>query len=147
MINALKDIFKRIWSDIKNYKVAIALCVIYYVVTLNLFKASCPCILLIGLPCPGCGITRSLVAIFTLRFKYAFDTNPASYAWFFLILYFIYCRYIKGKQSKYFYYLLTITALITIGVYIYGMVKYFPNRIPYVYTTHNLFHYAVTRSH
>ncbi|MCR5116948.1 MAG: DUF2752 domain-containing protein [Lachnospiraceae bacterium] len=147
MIDALKNVFKRIWSDIKKYKVGIAICVIYYFLTLNLFKASCPCILLTGFPCPGCGITRSLLAILTFRFKYAFETNPASYAWFFLILWFIFFRYIKGQRSRIFYTLLTITAIITIGVYIYGMVKYFPNRIPYVYTTHNLFHYTVTRSH
>ena len=147
MMNTTKDIFKRIWSDIKKYKIGILICIIYYFITLKIWGASCPCILLIGLPCPGCGITRSLWAIMTLRFKYAFDTNPASYAWFFLILYFIYYRYIKGKQSRFFYYLLTVTAIVTIGIYIYGMVKYFPNRIPYVYTTHNLFHYAVTRSH
>ena len=147
MKSYISEVLKRIWADIKKYKIGIIICIVYYASTVNIFGASCPFILVTGLPCPGCGLTRSLVNICTGHFARAFTTNPASYAWFVMIVLFVVTRYFLGKKPKYMYWILTAVAIITITVYLYGMIKYFPNRIPYVYTSKNLFRFIHSHLH
>lgn len=139
MKNTLKVIFNRIASDIKAYWKAIAAFIIYYLLMLHFFNASCPMVILFGLPCPGCGLTRALFCVFTLRWGNAFYLNPISFLiGIFLIVFFIF-RYIYGKLPKWLIAFFWIIVVLLFIRYLYGLFNWFPNRIPYVYRRKNLF--------
>lgn len=139
-----KNILIQILKDLKTYGVGILIYIVYHTITVHFFNASCPLILLFGLPCPGCGLLRSLFCILTFRFATAWSVNPVSYAWMAFFIAFIISRYILGRKSKFISWFFAAVAFITIAVYIRGMILYFPNRIPYVYTPRNLTHYLLT---
>ncbi len=44
-------------------------------VTSGIFDIACPFKLTFGIRCPGCGLTRSFLAIYNLKFKEAFNYN------------------------------------------------------------------------
>ena len=50
----------------------VALAVLLFVA----FVYKCPYYLLLGIPCPGCGLTRAYLAAFRLDFKSAFAYHP-----------------------------------------------------------------------
>lgn len=133
----LINVGKRIFKDIKDYGLAALMYLIYYIMAVTFFKASCPLVLLTGFPCPGCGILRCLKLILIFRFQDAWLINPVSFAWMFLFIWVIITRYFIGKNFKLTKVFFWIVFALTIGKYIHGMVKYFPNHIPYVYRKNN----------
>lgn len=146
----MKKIIIRIIKDIKTFWVGIAIIVSYYFITNHFFHASCPFILLTGFPCPGCGLTRSVFNILTFDFESAIIINPISFAWVAFFIYFIFVRYILGKNTKIVSaitnVLIILICLTTLVFYIYNMINYFPNKIPYVYTRRNLMYYLLHRN-
>ena len=136
----LVTVINRIWADLKKFWVGIVIYIIYYILTISLFHSSCPMLLTTGLPCPGCGMLRALFSIITFRFSTAWYLNPVSFGWFIFIIVFIAERYLLGrKYSKFTNALLIIVCMLTIARYIYGMINYFPYRIPFVFRKNNLF--------
>lgn len=60
--------------------IAVLLFPIYFILPLiNSQFTFCPIFLLTGIPCPGCGIGRSLISIFHLNFIKALYYNPFGY--------------------------------------------------------------------
>ena len=94
-------ILKRIGRDIRQYKWAGAAFLIYYIVVKAVFHAFCPLLILTGLPCPGCGTTRALIYIFRGQFGRAWQLNPSAFLMVLFGVYFVYMRYVKGKEVKY----------------------------------------------
>ena len=134
----LKTVGNRIIKDLKHYGIGIGAYILYAVVTKLFLGASCPQLLVIGLPCPGCGITRALWSILCLNFENAFYLNPVSFLIFIYIAAFIVCRYFLGKTPRIFIYLLWLLGILLIARYLYGMINWFPDRIPYVYRRNNV---------
>jgi hypothetical protein len=65
--------------------------------------------------------------------------NPSVLAWLVLIVYIIFTRYIIGKYNKKkAQILLVITCIITLAIYIYRMINYFPSYPPMVYYKNNI---------
>lgn len=80
-----------------------------------------------GIPCPGCGITRSFVSLIQFDIKNAFHYNYLF--WIYPIIGFVIIfrerpRVEKVFHSKIFWILCTT---LVIGVYIYRLVNLFPN--------------------
>jgi hypothetical protein len=55
---------------------AIALFAAYYAVSNALYGYVCPSQAMIGLPCPGCGLTRAALLLAQGRLKDSFSMNP-----------------------------------------------------------------------
>ena len=144
MKTKIKAIGLRIFKDIKDYWIAVLAYLAYRISMIHFFGSACPFVLVFGLPCPGCGITRSMKYLLTFRFEEAFTINAAGILWFAFLLWFFISRYILGKRYKITSYLLILVLVLTIGYYVYMMINYYPNRIPYVFTKHNLTHYLIT---
>jgi len=51
----------------------VLLCMLLYVAIISFTHIGCPIRWLTGVPCPGCGITRSCIAFLRLDFKMAFE--------------------------------------------------------------------------
>ena len=111
------DILK---NDIKNYWIGILLAIIYLIIASLLFHNVCPSKLILGLPCPGCGLTRACLHIITLDIKEAIRINASSFLWFLLILEAIIQRYLfRRRFNKINLTALFFVAFITIIYFLY----------------------------
>ena len=86
----------RIKKDIRQYGPGILMAVLLYFLFHGLFGAFCPSLLIMGLPCPGCGMTRAVICLFKGEFARSWALNPAAGLWVMWALLFAYNRYIKG---------------------------------------------------
>lgn len=130
----IKQAAGRLRKDIKEYKWLGAALVLYYVVVKRVFHAFCPLVIVTGFPCPGCGMTRALLFVLTGQFIRAWNSNPLIYGWFLLAFYVGIQRYIRGRKAVGWRKMLGALAVIMIGVYLYRMYRYFPNRAPMTFT-------------
>ena len=134
----MKEIKNRILRDIKDFWVA-ALVIIGYGISVNLiFGAFCPMVIFTGLPCPGCGLTRSVCYLFTGHLQQSFYINPMGIPIVCLIIYFLWNRYIIGRKAKGMMYLIAAAVAFLVLLYVWRMVLFFPERVPYVYTEKNI---------
>lgn len=95
------------------------------------FNIKCIIRTLIGIPCPGCGMTRAWIEAINFNFYEAFKFHPL----FLLAPILIILIIIRGKEStdKYTKYIdISIVAIIILflGVYVFRMYRYFPSDIP-----------------
>lgn len=92
----------------------------------------CPFKLITGVPCPGCGMTRSFISFVTLNFKDSFYYHALLIpTGMFAILFFVQKDQKKRNQLIY------IWAAIMASYYFYRMFIYFPNS-PMEYQTNNV---------
>ena len=61
--------------------------VFLYVLILRALDLTCAIRAVLKIPCPGCGLTRATLAVFSLDFSQAFAYHPL---WFFVPLIFLY---------------------------------------------------------
>lgn len=134
----MRRILARILKDIKNYYMAILLFLIWNVIIRKVFHAFCPFLIVTGLPCAGCGMTRAVFYILTGDFARGMRLNPAAPFWIAWIVYFIVNRYFIGKNSKWVMRLLGIVCVITIGIYCYRMWHDFPGSPPMTFYRRNI---------
>lgn len=138
VLSSLKLVIKLVCSDIWKAKIAIICVVLYLQLTKLLMGAMCPMVIVTGLPCPGCGMTRAAVSLLRLRFLDAFAYNSCVYLWLVFGMYLFFYRYIKRSRTKHFVLIFSAVMTITIGVYIYRMIYRFPGEAPMTYMYNNL---------
>lgn len=134
----MKNIGLRIWKDIFKYKWFIIGFLAYYVISHNVWGAYCPMLLITGLPCPGCGMSRAIFFVFTFQFSRAWMMNPIAFLWAILIIIFLVYRYLLGKNVKFLKTPLILVLIFTIVYYMYRMLALFPAYPPIVYRRNNL---------
>lgn len=138
ILDKARIIVNRILDDIKKNWVPIVIILTLWI-GLNLWlHRFCPLVLFCGFPCPGCGITRAFISFFTLHPIKAFEYNPVYPLWLVSIIAAIWRRYISGKSLKAIRWLFTITALLTLAVYVWRMATAFPSQEPMVFVHENL---------
>ena len=130
--------FFRILKDIKKYWLAIGFVMLFYFLMHTLFGAFCPSVLITGLPCPGCGLTRSFLFFVTGQWQRSFSIHPLGGT---IVAFLCYCgffRYIKGKKIPGLKWMIGLLLLVAIVLYAVRMMLYFPDRAPYTYNRGNL---------
>ena len=135
----LKQAAERIWKDIRAYKILGIALLIYYVFTELIFSAFCPSVIFTGFPCPGCGMTRAALFVMTGQFERAWNINPMIFGWILFAGYAGVQRYFLGKKVKGGKMILAVLAASMIGLFIYRMYRYFPNKPPMTFTGGSLF--------
>ncbi|MDE6435694.1 MAG: DUF2752 domain-containing protein [Lachnospiraceae bacterium] len=144
--------FLNLKKDIKTYYKGVLLVAVYIVGANVLFGDMCPGVLLTGLPCPACGLTRAGVYVLTFQFQEAWVMNPVIYVIGAFLLYFLVCRYILGKFPAGFKWMLWTILIILLSVYIYRMINCFPEYVlegnypktPMIYREKNLFRMLIS---
>lgn len=132
------QVCKRIAADIREYGVAGAAFVLYAVVSGRLFGAFCPMVILCGLPCPGCGVSRAAVCLLTGRWRQAWQFNPTIFPIGLAAAYFGWNRYFLDRRARGMKEIVIALAALLLIVYGLRMYLYFPHQIPCVYTENNV---------
>lgn len=133
-----KEIWKRMKKDLFGYWKPACWIVLYLIVGNLLFGTFCPMVLLTGLPCPGCGVTRALLLVLQLRFVEAWNMHPLIYGWMILTIIFVIRRYGMGKSGKELQKYAILLLIAMIFVYIYRMKNLFPYQEPMTYFPNNV---------
>ncbi len=103
------------------YKLAITGIILAVVVLMRYFDISCFILELTGIPCPGCGMTRALIAALQLRFSEAFAWHGMF--WSVPLLYL--CFLLDGKLFRKSWLNILFYALISAGFLINWLMKIF----------------------
>lgn len=137
-MNNPKMVGKRIANDIRAYWGFGLVFFIYDVLTHFLFGAFCPSVILAGIPCPGCGMTRAVFFFATGRFMRGWNMNPLGLLWFALVVYFCVMRYGLGKKPKGLFGMGGVIIGLMVILYLVRMYLYFPGNPPISYTPGNM---------
>lgn len=143
MIEKIKGIGMRVKKDCQTYGIAVAVVLGYLFLTKLVFHAFCPLVITLGLPCPGCGMTRAAGLFLTGRWRQAVEMNPMIVPVAGAFLYFAVNRYAFGKRARGMKGIVVGIAVAMILSYSYRMYLYFPDRVPYVYTKGNMFEHII----
>ena len=140
----IKDQIKRGFLQLKQdlidfYKGILAI-IVYMVVTHIIFGNSCLSMVLTGIPCPGCGLTRAGIAFFTLHWKAAWHNNCVIFLIVPFIIYLIICRYLLQCKCRWVTPGFVIIGICLIGLYGYRMIHFFPDTSPMLYHEPNIYH-------
>ena len=129
---------KQLKEDIRQYGFPVLAVLIIWALANLFFEHFCPVVLMIGYPCPGCGLTRAFVSLVMLDIPSVIQYNPAAFLWAPLILAAIFKRYIGNGDLKPFLIPLIAVCIITIVIYIVRMIYVFPGLPPMAYEPDNL---------
>ncbi|AIY83575.1 MAG: DUF2752 domain-containing protein [Clostridium baratii] len=115
----IKKIFKYVLFLVLGFSIILA------------FNIKCIIRTLIGIPCPGCGMTRAWIEAINLNFYEAFKFHPL----FLLAPILIILIIIRGekcidKYTKYVDVSIVVIIVLFLGVYAFRMYMYFPNEVP-----------------
>lgn len=116
---------RRIYEDIRTYGVGILVALLVLAGCNILVGQFCPLVLLTGIPCPACGLSRAGGLLLTLHWKQAFYMHPMIFPIAAFLLYCCWYRYVWGKTPKYMKTLLFSILLLLIVVYFCRMGWYF----------------------
>lgn len=133
-----RAIAARVGQDIRSYGGFVLLFLLYDLASHLLFGAFCPYRILTGLPCPGCGMTRSVVCFALGQFSRGWQYSPLGIFWLLLALYFCVARYLLGKPAKGLLPAAGVLIGMMIVFYLYRMYRFFPGEVPMEYTRGNL---------
>lgn len=133
----IRKIAGRVWPDVKAAGLAGAVFLLYYQIIHSVSGAFCPLLVLTGIPCAGCGLTRAALYLLQGEAAKAAHINPSVFLILIFLLYCGYYRYIKGMKVKRFGFALGILVAGMLTVYGSGMYRFFPERAPYVYQSNN----------
>lgn len=134
----MRKIKERICRDIKNLWPAAAAVVVSIILSNIIFHAFCPMVVLTGIPCPGCGMTRSLFLLLTGRVGLSVRMHPMGLPVACIILYFMWNRYILGRMAKGIKFMIVLVIVLLIALYCIRMYQFFLYREPYVYMEDNI---------
>ncbi len=134
----MRQCCERLWKDLRDYRAAIVVFILYNVLARSLFHAFCPQLILTGFPCAGCGMTRAIFCFLTGQFSRAMKLNPAAPLWILFLSWFFYNRYARGVYHKSTPFWLGLVCAATLAVYVCRMLYCFPGEPPMVYYRNNM---------
>lgn len=142
----MRRALKLLWKDIKDIKWAIIIIIAYFVLGRYFLYSLCPMVMVTGLPCPGCGLTRAGFALLRLDLAGAYRIHPFIYPIAGYIAVFGWNRYIMGRRmGKKLKAGLTVLMVLVILFYGWRMWMYFPGEPPMSYYERNLLRFLSGR--
>ena len=134
----IREIINRIIADLKGFRWAFLAFLVYYLLMHAMFDVFCPMLILTGIPCAGCGLTRAFLFLLSGQVRRSININPSILLILLFLLYCGYFRYVRGRKVKGFGAALGILIVCMLAIYGYRMYLYFPDRAPYVYMDNNI---------
>ena len=134
----VKQGIKQLKQDISDWYKGILAVIIYMMITKVIFGTVCTFVIVTGVPCPGCGMTRAGISFLTLQWEDAWNYNCILFLIVPFAIYWFACRYFFQCRCRGFMVGLTVIAICLLGLYIYRMVRYYPEIEPMVYNKNNI---------
>ncbi len=142
----MRRALKLLWKDINDIKWAIIIIIAYFALGRYFLYSLCPMVMVTGLPCPGCGLTRAGFALLRLDLAGAYRIHPFIYPIAGYIAVFGWNRYIMGRRmGKKLKAGLTVLMVLVILFYGWRMWMYFPGEPPMSYYERNLLRFLSGR--
>ena len=142
----MRRALKLLWKDIKDIKWAIIIIIAYFALGRYFLYSLCPMVMVTGLPCPGCGLTRAGFALLRLDLAGAYRIHPFIYPIAGYIAVFGWNRYIMGRRmGKKLKAGLSVLMVLVILFYGWRMWMYFPGEPPMSYYERNLLRFLSGR--
>lgn len=138
-IRSGREICSAIKRDWDSYKTGLLVAAVIMLGISLLGHGLCPSKELLGLPCPGCGLTRSILLILQGRFAESWHLQPFGYAWLLLAVVFFLDHYLLESRQKAWVTLLVVICIGMVALYGYRMITMFPGEEPMTYYEGNLF--------
>lgn len=92
--------WKKIKADWDACGTGILIVILVVVVSTILGNSVCVTQRLLGIPCPGCGMTRSFMLVLQGKFMEAWEMHPFVYGWLaFAVIFFVERYVIRGKEK------------------------------------------------
>lgn len=104
-----------------------------------IFNVGCLFKSIIGIPCPGCGLTRATLAFLRFDLTAAFRYHPLFWLVIPFLLLVIYSKKPLFNSKKIEMIIYTVVILLFTGVYIYRMLTLFPNIEPMTINNKSIF--------
>lgn len=133
-----REIGRAIKRDWDNYNTGLIMAAAIMAVVSLLGHGLCPSRELLGLPCPGCGLTRSMLLILRGSFAESWQLQPFGCAWLALAAVFVLDRYVFETRQRLWMGLLAAICIGMVALYGYRMVTQFPHTEPMTYYEGNL---------
>ena len=125
---------KNLFQDIKNFYPLIIIFIFFFFVCLITGMGLCPVRATLGIPCPGCGLSRALLLIVQGNLIEAWCFHPFSYVFIIFITMFFINRYLYQYTSDITLKKgLFIIACFMLIFYLYRMIRFFPNQSPMIF--------------
>lgn len=125
-------------KDIRDSWKAVAFVALVLLILVKTFGAACISQLMVGLPCPACGMTRAALLFLSGRWKESLQMQPLFAALLFGAVLVIIFRYVLKKDIMWMKYYAIIMLAAAIILYVYRMIRYFPHTPPMTYRKENL---------
>lgn len=132
-------------EDVKKAKDGILVLGIYFVCSRFLFSISCPMVVLTGYPCPGCGMTRAVIALLKGDFYGAYQMHAFVYVLIAYAILFVIWRYGLKKNLLWIKRIGVLILAAMVVYYAYRMINLFPAEPPMSYYRKNLIRFLWTR--
>lgn len=130
--------FKELILVIRRNWGIFALCAVYYVLAQIFLGTGCYFASTVGIPCPGCGGTRAIIAFFHGDFLRSFELYPILIpsAIFALVYIFVWLRY--EKLPKFAIKICVAFIFILVAFYAFRMITMFPYTEPMIFNKHSI---------
>ena len=127
-------------QDIRQYSAAVILCGLFLLLLELLLGKTCLLRILLGIPCPGCGLSRAALLLFSGHPAESIALHPFLLPLLFVLLLWIWEHYILDRPPRLF----AISICLCFGgmfiFYLYRMKHCFPLVPPMTYDSKNLAH-------
>jgi len=130
-------------SAVSKVIIGVGLFVAYYFAANAIFGFVCPSMIFVGLPCPGCGLTRAGILLFTGNFSESFHMNPI------FVPALVWCgvavvlKLRWPTKYKYANGLAIVLGVLMLVVFVIRMIMLFPHTPPLVINDNSIFHRLV----
>ena len=134
----LREAARLLASDIKKSRYALSVIAAYLPLKKFFLNSACPVVMLTGLPCPACGLTRAGIALLRGDINSACRLHPFIFAVLLWGIVFLVWRYLLKREIRQLKKLAIVTLAAMAVYYIYRMVRYFPGDAPMSYYYNNV---------
>jgi len=127
-------------STVSKGLIGVGLFVAYYFAANAIFGYICPSMIFVGLPCPGCGITRAGILLITGDFSGSFHMNPILLP---ALVWGVVAAILKLRwpdKYKYANWLAVVLVVFMLATFVVRMIMLFPHTQPLVINDNSIFH-------
>jgi glucan phosphoethanolaminetransferase (alkaline phosphatase superfamily) len=129
---------------VKQYRLSLFLLIISLFLLHYLTGSVCYSVILFGIPCPACGLTRAAMSLAAGHFKESFHMHPLLILVIIGVLLYPLLKTTTRRYKLFMNIYLIITISIFLCFYFYRMYYYYPLMEPMVYHKDNFLAKAIT---